>query len=124
MLQQYSCIERFKLKLACHRYDNFLKTSFYYDINYFSADSIAILAEQFHTILQSCIENPDIPINQLEIISTNERQKLLVNFNQTEVAYSQDKCIYQLFAEQVERTPNNIAVVFENQTLTYQELNK
>ena len=123
MLQQYSCIERFKLKLSCHKYENYLKTSFDYDVNYFSADSIAILTEQFHTILQSCLENPDIPINHLEIISNNERQKLLVDFNQTLVDYSQEKCIYQLFAEQVERTPNNLAVVFENQTLTYQELN-
>ena len=123
MLQQYSSIERFKIKLSCHKYENYLKTSFDYDVNYFSADSIAILAEQFHTILQSCIQNPDIPINQLEIIGTSERQKLLVDFNQTQVDYSQDKCIYQLFTEQVERTPTNIAVVFENQTLTYQELN-
>ncbi len=123
MLQQYSCIERFKLKLSCHRYENSLKTSFDYDVNYFSTDSIAILAEQFHTILRSCIENPDTPISQLDIISTNERQKLLVDFNQTQIDYSQNKCIYQLFEEQVERTPNNIAVIFENQKLTYQKLN-
>ncbi len=123
MLQQYSCIEKFKLKLTCHKYENYLKIYFYYDIKSCSADSIAILAEQFHTILLSCIENPDTPINKLEIISKNERQKLLVDFNRTQVDYSQDKCIYQLFEEQVKRTPNNIAVVFENQTLTYQELN-
>lgn len=123
ILQQYSCIDKFKLKLSCHKYENYLKTSFDYDVNYFSADSIAILSEQFHTILRSCIENPDIPIDQFDIISVNERQKLLVDFNRTQVEYSQDKCIYQLFEEQVERTPNNIAVVFENQKLTYQELN-
>ncbi|AFY58522.1 non-ribosomal peptide synthase/amino acid adenylation enzyme [Rivularia sp. PCC 7116] len=123
MLQQYSSIEKFKIKLSCHKYENYLKTSFYYDVNYFSADSIAILAEQFHTILRSCIKNPDIPINQLEIISANERQKLLVDFNLNQVEYSQYKCIYQLFEEQVERTPNNIALVFEKQKLTYQELN-
>ena len=123
MLQQYSCIEKFKLKLSCYKSENHLKTSFDYDVNYFSADSIAILAEQFNTILRNCIENPNLLIEQLEVISNNERQKLLVDFNQTQVYYSQDKCISQLFEEQVERTPNNIALVFENQTLTYQELN-
>ena len=52
-----------------------------------------------------------------------EQQQLLVEWNDTQVDYPHDKCIHQLFEEQVERTPDAVAVVFENQQLTYQELN-
>jgi len=56
-------------------------------------------------------------------LSAAERHKILVEWNNTQTDYPKDKCIHQLFEEQVERTPNAIAVVFEEQQLTYHELN-
>jgi len=56
-------------------------------------------------------------------LSATERHKILVEWNNTQTDYPKDKCIHQLFEEQVERTPNAIAVVFEDQQLTYHELN-
>lgn len=56
-------------------------------------------------------------------MSAAERHKILVEWNNTQADYPFDKCIHQLFEEQVERTPNAIAVVFENEQLTYEELN-
>jgi non-ribosomal peptide synthetase component F len=53
-------------------------------------------------------------------LSAAERHKILVEWNNTQTDYPKDKCIHQLFEEQVERTPNAIAVVFEEQQLTYQ----
>ena len=67
--------------------------------------------------------NSNIPISELEILSDSERQQLLVEFNQTKIEYEREKCIHQLFVEQVEKTPNQVAVVFENEEITYQELN-
>jgi non-ribosomal peptide synthetase component F len=55
-------------------------------------------------------------------LSAAERHKILVEWNNTQTDYPKDKCIHQLFEEQVERTPNAIAVVFEDQQLTYDEL--
>ena len=52
-----------------------------------------------------------------------ERHKLLVEWNQTERDYPRDKCVHQLFEEQVERTPEAVAVVFEGNSLSYRELN-
>ncbi len=66
------------------------------------------------------IYNLDIPIYQLEILSASERQELLFELNQTNLDYQCDKCIDQLFAEQAEKTPDQIAVVFENEEITYQ----
>ncbi|MFM7712299.1 MAG: AMP-binding protein, partial [Microcystis sp.] len=52
-----------------------------------------------------------------------EREQLLISWNNTKTDYPQEQCIYQLFEAQVERTPKAIAVVFEEQSLTYTELN-
>jgi non-ribosomal peptide synthetase component F len=67
--------------------------------------------------------NREIAGSELEILSTAQRQQLLVEFNDTKTDYPQDKLIHQLFEQQVERTPDNIAVVFNDQQLTYAQLN-
>jgi amino acid adenylation domain-containing protein len=123
LYKQYSCIEPFKVKLTCTRQNGYLSAEFYYDVNYFSADTVQRLAGQFQTLLASATENPDAAIGQLEVLKPSDRQQLLVEFNQTQNNYPQDRCIHHLFEEQVKRTPDNIAVVFEDQHLTYRELN-
>ncbi len=120
----YSCIEQFKVKLTCTQRNNSLAAEFYYDVNYFSADAIERIAGQFKTLLTSAIANPEDKIYQLEILSKRDRQQLLVEFNNTQIDYPKDKCIHQLFEEQAQKTPNNIAVLFEDQQLTYAELNQ
>ncbi|MBC1236343.1 MULTISPECIES: non-ribosomal peptide synthetase [Nostoc] len=120
----YSCIEPFKVKLTCTQHGETLNAEFYYDVNYFSPDSIQRLAGHFQTLLNHATNNPDKKISQLDIISKSDRQQLLVEFNQTQIDYPKDKCIHQIFEEQVEKTPNNIALVFEDQQLTYAELNR
>lgn len=120
----YTCVEPFKVKLTCTRRGNSLITEFYYDVNYFRADTIGRLAGQFQTLLTSTTVNPEQKISQLEILSKSDRQQLLVGFNQTQIDYPLDKCIHKLFEEQVEKTPNDIAVIFEDQQLTYAELNR
>ena len=68
--------------------------------------------------------DPNQSINSLDYLSKEERHELLVEFNDTKVDYPKDKTIVQLFEEQVEKTPDNIAVVFEEKELTYKELNE
>ncbi|MEH2000624.1 MAG: amino acid adenylation domain-containing protein [Nostoc sp.] len=118
-----SCTERFKIKLSCRRKDNLLSTEFHYDSKLYSAKHIESLVEQFNKLVESATYNPEGTISELEILSDRSFNQLLFDFNQTQADYPQNKCIHQLFAEQVERTPNNIAVVFNNQELTYAELN-
>ena len=59
-----------------------------------------------------------------DIMTEAERHQILVEWNRTERDYPRDKCIHQLFEEQVERTPDAVAVVFEDQSLTYRELDQ
>jgi hypothetical protein len=85
------------------------------------------LAGQFQTLLESTVSEPETAISELEILSDRDRHQLLVEFNQSSISnpkFPQDSCIHQLFEKQAEQTPDRIAIVFENQQLTYQELNK
>ena len=123
LYQQYSCIESFKVKLTCTQCNGLLEAEFHYDVDYFSIETVQHLAKQFQILLASAAENPDVAISQLEILSQSDRQQLLFEFNQTQIDYSKDNCIHQLFEEKMKRTPDNIAVVFEDQQLTYAQLN-
>ncbi|SMO97336.1 AMP-binding protein, partial [Flavobacterium nitrogenifigens] len=60
----------------------------------------------------------------IDFLTEQEKYQLLVEFNDTDSEYPRDKTIVDLFEEQVRKTPNNIAVVFEETKLTYQELNE
>src|SRR5215470_17499270 len=78
---------------------------------------------QFQMMLEAVVANPDQRISELPTITERERRQLLVEWNDTKQEYAKDECIHQLFEEQVEKTPNAVAVMFENQQLTYRELN-
>ena len=100
-----------------------LSASIRFNTDLFDAATIARMAEHFHALLESVIRDPAATIGDLEILTDAERQQLLVEFNDTKTDYPKDKCIHQLFEEQVQRTPDNVAVVFEGQQLTYAQLN-
>lgn len=95
-----------------------------YLISKYSIDDICSIHARFLYIINQVLENNDITLNEIEIVTPDEKKKILYDFNNTSADYSRDKTITQLFEEQVEKTPDNIAVVFENQKLTYRELNE
>ncbi|RUT04340.1 non-ribosomal peptide synthetase [Dulcicalothrix desertica PCC 7102] len=123
LYKHYVCLDCCKLKLSCLHKPKSLVAQFHYNDNIYTDENIQRLAEQFHTLVNSAASNLETTVGKLEILTVRERHKLLVEFNNTQISYPQDKCIHQLFEQQVEQTPNNIAVVFENQHLTYTELN-
>ncbi len=76
------------------------------------------------TLLTAITTQPETPIADLVLLTPQEQQQILIDWNQTETDYPRDKTIPQLFEEQVQKHPNKIAVCFENQSLTYRELNQ
>ena len=94
-----------------------------YDTNRFDDGTITRLLGHFQTLLEGIIADPGQRVCQLPLLTKFEKQQLLGDWNNIHENYLQDKCIHQLFEEQVERTPHNVAVVFENNSLTYQQLN-
>jgi amino acid adenylation domain-containing protein/FkbM family methyltransferase len=121
--EQNCYVDRFKVKLSCVQQRDALLTTFHYDCSLFSLADIRRLAERFHTLLADVLVNPDTRIEQLEIVGLDERQQILVEFNDTGAESKTDKCFHQLFDEQAARIPHAVAVAFENQRLSYAELN-
>ncbi|WP_295615178.1 amino acid adenylation domain-containing protein [Chamaesiphon sp. GL140_3_metabinner_50] len=99
-----------------------LKAELGYNSDLFDRPTIDRLATNFETLLASIIANPDQGVAQLPLLGI-EQEKLLNNWNDTQAAYPLDRCFAQLFEQQVAATPDAIAVVFNNQQLTYQQLN-
>lgn len=122
--KQYACTTKFKLKLSCLQTEDSINVDFYYDSSLFTAVDIKRIAAYFETLLLYVVNHPDAAIGELEILSDRDRHQLLLDFNNTQADYPQNQCIHQLFAEQAELTPDEIAVVVENQQLTYRELNE
>lgn len=82
---------------------------------------------QWLSRLQNWIEsivNQDLSVNDLPLLTEAQRHQQLLAFNDTQVDFPEDKCIHQLFEEQVAKTPDATAVTFENESLTYSQLNK
>ncbi|MBD1902829.1 non-ribosomal peptide synthetase [Trichocoleus sp. DQ-A3] len=122
--RQYICIDRFKIKLAGVERDDSLSIEFHYDANLFAETDIQRLAGNFSTLVDSILETPEVAITELKILSEVERKQVLIEFNNTEIDFSQFQGIHQRFEQQVEKTPDAIALVYEGEQLTYQQLNQ
>jgi amino acid adenylation domain-containing protein len=121
--KQYACTDRFAVKLSCLGSNQSLSTEFHYDATLFNAEDIERLAGQFHKLLQSICRQPEVSLSEFEILSDAERRQVLVEFNQTPAHELDGHLIHRLVERQAERTPGNIAVVFEDEQVTYLELN-
>ncbi|GAC44498.1 non-ribosomal peptide synthetase module [Paenibacillus popilliae ATCC 14706] len=93
-----------------------------YRTDRFAGDTIAHLIEHYLLLLRGVVENPDLPISQLPLMSSEERQQLLYQWNQTAVPYPDDICLHDFLVRQAKRTPDKTAVTFKDTCLTYQEL--
>jgi amino acid adenylation domain-containing protein len=114
--------ENFELFVNAVELDGKIILECQYNTNLFDADTIRRRMAELETLLLSIVANPVQSIGKLPILPETELQKLLVDWNQTQVDYP-SQCIHQLFEAQVKRTPDNIAIIFEQHQLTYQELN-
>ncbi|KAG0043448.1 hypothetical protein BGZ83_011399, partial [Gryganskiella cystojenkinii] len=81
------------------------------------------MQEALSSLARALELTPHMAVEQLEVLSTEERQLLLKDWNATEEDYSDQQCLHQLFEQQVDRTPDAIALVHGDQSLTYAELN-
>ena len=96
---------------------------FIYHRDLWERATIERMAGHFLTLLAGIVADAGQSIGKLPLLTELERQQLLVTWNGPAVAYPREKCVHELFEEQVERAPDAVAVVFESQELTYRELN-
>ncbi len=94
-----------------------------FDPEILNRDHISRMWTQFETLLHSIVQNPEQSLAEQSLLPPEERDKILWDWNQAKVHPTEDKCIQQLFEEQVELNPDAIAVTYQEQQLTYRELN-
>jgi amino acid adenylation domain-containing protein len=119
-----SGIARFDINLFMEEERDHLRGYVNYNTDLFNPDTIRRVIDHFKNLLESVVRNPGERIFNLSMLSETERHQLLVAWNDTERDYPTTKCIHHLFEEQVEKTPYATALVFQEQQLTYWELNQ
>ncbi|WP_419672500.1 non-ribosomal peptide synthetase, partial [Brevibacillus laterosporus] len=87
-------------------------------------ETIERLTTNFLQIIKAIVDNPEVKLATIEILTNAEKNQLLQEFNNTERNYQQDTTIHQLFEEQVRKTPDQVALIWNKKELTYQELNE
>nr|WP_256381140.1 non-ribosomal peptide synthetase [Myxosarcina sp. GI1] len=101
-----------------------LSVNFKYNSDLFDRSTIERMARHWQTLVEQILATPDRAISRLPLLLPAEQEQLLQNWNQTQVAYPSDKLIHQLFEERVKENPSAVAVVFEEQEVSYGELNR
>lgn len=112
-----------EITLLINRKDDRIFFETVYNGSLFSEAYISRFCEHFKSILNTVLKNINIKLHEIDIMTEEDRCKLLCEFINTEFRYDSDKTIHKLFEEQVERTPEQTAVIFGNKKLTYRELN-
>jgi len=97
---------------------------FEYNTDLFEAATIRRFGEHFQTLLGGIVANPDQPIAELPLLTDAERHQVLVAWNNTHAEAPIETCIHEVFEAQVARTPEAIAVVYDDQYLKYETLNR
>jgi amino acid adenylation domain-containing protein len=90
----------------------------------FDAATMERLASHFEQLLECIAANPDERIDRYPLLNAAERQQLLVEWNDTTKPFADEACLHELFEAQVSRTPNAIALSYDDTSLTYLELNE
>ena len=115
---------KFDLSLLLTDQPEGLSGYFEYSSDLFEEATIARMAGHWQTLLEAVVADPGLRLSELPLLSASERHQLLVEWNATSTPYPADRCVHQLFEEQAARTPEAVALVYEEQELTYRQLNE
>ena len=115
---------RFDFHLTISEISKGLAASLEYNSDLFDGPTIDRMIGHFQTLLAGVVANPSHRISELPLLGEEERQRLLVEWNETGREFASNLCAHQLFEEQVSRTPDAIALVSEDVQLSYYELNR
>ena len=117
------CSDRYNLKLVATANGDTLKTEFHYDPNVVSSDAVCCLADQFQEIVTSALADPNTALSKLQILSDRERRRLVFYLNETAHHFSDTSLVHQLFEQQASSAPDQIAVVCDDDRISFGELN-
>ncbi|WP_157381970.1 non-ribosomal peptide synthetase, partial [Burkholderia ubonensis] len=116
---------KFDLTLHVQDSDHGLAGSLEYNLDLFDAATIERMAEHFRHLLEAVIADSNRPLGEISLLSDAERDTLTVEWNRTDTDFGADaeQPLHRLFEQQAERTPDAVAAVHDDASLTYAELN-
>ena len=115
---------KFDITLEIIPKDGYLQLSYEYCVNLFNEDFIRRFAEHYNNILLTLLNNPKVKVSDISVLGMEEKNQILLEFNNQKLSYDNKKTIIELFDEQVKKHPNNIAVCIDSSKYSYKELNK
>ncbi|HEX2191305.1 MAG TPA: amino acid adenylation domain-containing protein, partial [Longimicrobiaceae bacterium] len=115
---------KFDLTLGFGAHPEGIRGSLEYSTDLFERGTIVRMLGHLERVLEQVAGDPEVRLPALELMGEAERRQVVVEWNRTGAEYPADTCIHQLFEAQAERTPDAVAVVFEDASLTYRELNE
>jgi len=117
-------VAQFDLTLMMAEVGDELAGVMQYNTDLFDATAIARLAQHFQVLLADIVSNPQKRVVDLQLLTPPDAQLLLRDFNDTLTGYDEELCLHTLFEAQVKRTPEQTALVFQDDEYTYSELNR
>ncbi|MFG6107497.1 amino acid adenylation domain-containing protein [Leptothoe sp. EHU-05/26/07-4] len=117
-------ISKFDLTLSITERENQLTCEWEYNTDLFDALTIQQMAAHFSNLLFAVVMDPQNSVSKLPLLDEIERHQALVTWNDTQCHLLQEQCIHRLFEAQVAKTPDAVAIVFEQEQLTYRQLNQ
>ena len=115
---------KFDIDITFQEIGNYFSLQVVYNPDVYERKMVEGLIHHYRQLLTAVLANPKEKVSQIDYLSEKEKQELLFSFNATEVAYPKDKTIVDIFEAQVKKTPDDIAVVYEDVELSYKELNE
>lgn len=104
--------------------DQSIEMQVQYNSDLFTQEALAFYFEGFEAFLRAFVEAPETPINQLPLMSRDQRQRVIVDWNDTELAFPRDATLHSEFSRQAQQTPDAIAVEYQDQQLSYSDVDK
>ena len=114
---------QFDLTLHVNDRGDRLTCTLEYNTGLFKRETIERLAGHLVTILEGSAARESALVDEIPLLTSSEKKKMLVEWNETGVEYPKDKCIHDIFEEQAQKSPDAVAVEFEQERMTYAELN-
>ncbi len=114
----------FELHMNVAEKDGALYCECDYNSDLYDAETVVRWLGHYHTLLDGIVRGPDAPVWSLPLLDAAEQQTILRDWNATDTPYPADATLVGLFAAQAQRTPDALALIFESETLTYQQLDR
>lgn len=117
-------VSKFDLSFTFTEVDNELQLGIEYNSDLYCKPTIERMAQHLETILQVVISEPEKPLQHIKLLTENEKKRMFYDFNNTEFDYPKNKTYVELFEEQVRKDPSRIALITNDEKISYGEINQ